>query len=92
MLGLMSITLFLAFYFVVDGGFQIIGALQARPADGWVWFMLGGIISMALGFMVYGDWPLSGAWLIGTLVGIRLLFGGFTIMMLSGAQRAAAKA
>ncbi len=35
-LGLVSITLALAIYFFVDGISQIIGAVQARPADGWV--------------------------------------------------------
>ncbi len=89
-LGLVSITLALAIYFFVDGVSQIIGAFKARPADGWVWFLLGGIISMALGYMIYSDWPFSGAWLVGTLVGIRLLFGGMTMMMIGGTQAAVA--
>jgi len=89
-LGLVTITLALAIYFFVDGISQIIGGFRARPADGWVWFLTGGIISMALGYMIYSDWPFSGAWLIGTLVGIRLLFGGMTMMMIGGTQAAVA--
>jgi len=89
-LGLVTITLALAIYFFVDGISQIIGAFQARPADGWVWFLTGGIISMVLGYMIYSDWPFSGAWLVGTLVGIRLLFGGMTMMMIGGTQAAVA--
>jgi len=89
-LGLVSITLALAVYFLVDGVAQIIGAFQARPADGWIWFLIGGVISVALGYMIYSDWPFSGTWLVGTLVGIRLLFGGWTLMMVAGTQAAVA--
>lgn len=89
-LGMVSIALALAIYFFVDGIAQIIGAFQARPAEGWGWFLFGGIISVLLGYMIYSDWPFSGAWLVGTLVGIRLLFGGVTMMMIGGAQAAVA--
>jgi len=85
-LGMVSIALALAVYFFVDGVFQIIGAFKARPQQGWVWFLFGGIISILLGYMIYSDWPVSGAWVVGTLVGIRLLFGGWTMLMLGGAQ------
>ncbi len=89
-LGMVSIALVLAIYFFVDGIAQIIGAFQARPAEGWGWFLFGGIISVVLGYMIYSDWPFSGAWLVGTLVGIRLLFGGMTMMMIGGTQAAVA--
>jgi uncharacterized membrane protein HdeD (DUF308 family) len=91
-LGMVSIALALAVYFLVDGVFQIVGALQARPAKGWGWFLFGGIVSVFLGYIIYSDWPVSGAWVVGTLVGIRLLFGGWTLMMLGGAQAAIADA
>jgi len=90
MLGMVSITLALAVWFVVDGAFQIIGAFRARRSKGWVWFLIGGIISIALGYMIISDWPFSGAWVVGTLVGIRLVFGGWTIVMLGSTQAAVA--
>ena len=86
LLGLASITLVLAIYFGMDGVFHVIGGLQARPAPGWGMFVFGGVVSMALGYMIYSNWPFSGAWVVGTLVGIRLLFGGMLLMTASGAQ------
>ena len=86
MLGMVSIALALAAYFIVDGVFQIIGAFKARPAKGWVWFLFGGIISIVLGYIIYSDWPVSGFWVIGLLVGIRMIFGGWTILMVGGVQ------
>ncbi|MGD8329971.1 MAG: HdeD family acid-resistance protein [Acidobacteriota bacterium] len=84
-LGLMTITLMLGLYFMFDGIFQVVGAFQARPATGWGMFLFGGILSIVLGYIIYSGWPLTGAWVVGTLVGIRLLFGGFTMMAVGGA-------
>ena len=91
-IGMLTITLALAIYLFADGIFQIIGAFQARPAQGWAWFLFGGILSIILGYIIYSNWPVSGAWVVGTLVGIRLIFGGWTMMMLGGAQAAVADA
>lgn len=91
-LGMMTITLFLAIYFIVDGVFQIIGAVQARPAGGWGWFLFGGILSVLLGYIIYSGWPVTGFWVVGTLIGIRLLFGGFAMMMVGSAASEVGKA
>ena len=88
-IGLLSITLALAIYFMVDGVFQIVGALQARPANGWALFLFGGLLSLVLGYIIYSGWPISGAWVVGTLAGIRFIFGGMTILMIGDAVESA---
>jgi len=90
-LGLMTITLMLAFYFIFDGALQIVAAFKARPAPGWGMFLFGGILSLLLGYVIYAEWPISGGWVIGTLAGIRFLFGGMTMMMVGGAAAGVAK-
>ncbi len=65
-----GLTLFLAAYFVASGIVQAIGAFNARPEAGWGWLLLGGIISVILGVMIWRQFPLSGIWALGTLVGV----------------------
>ncbi len=91
MVGLMSLTLLLAAYFIVDGIFEIIGSFQVKPAQGWGWLLFGGIVSVLLGWMIWRGWPVSGTWAIGILVGIKLLFAGMEMIFLGAAGRSVAK-
>lgn len=89
--GLASLTLFLAAYFLISGIFEIMWGFQIRPVNGWGWTLFGGLVSVLLGFMIWGQYPFSGAWAVGTLVGIRLIFSGWTMIMLGAAARGAAR-
>ena len=42
-------------------------AFQIRPVKGWGGVAFSGILSMLLGFMIWKQFPLSGAWAIGIL-------------------------
>ena len=53
MVGLMSLALLLAAYFLVDGFFEIIASFQAKPDQGWGWLLFGGIVSVLLGWMIW---------------------------------------
>ena len=88
---LASLTLFLAAYFFVSGIFEIAWGFRMRPVSGWGWTLFGGIVSVVLGMMIWGQYPFSGAWAVGTLVGIRLIFNGWTLIMIGAAARGAAK-
>jgi uncharacterized membrane protein HdeD (DUF308 family) len=87
LLNLSFLTLALAAWFVVTGVFEILYALQLRPLQGWGWTALGGVLSALLGAMIYNQWPLSGAWAVGILVGIKVLFLGVTMLVLGRAAR-----
>ena len=87
-----SLTLFIAIYFVVEGIMEVISAFQLKPASGWGWALFSGVITVLLGAMIWNQFPLSGAWAIGTLVGIKLLFSGWALLMFGMAARSAAKA
>lgn len=89
---LASLTLFIAIYFVVEGIMEVISAFQLKPASGWGWALFSGVITLLLGVMIWNQFPLSGAWAIGTLVGIKLLFSGWALLMFGMAARSAAKA
>lgn len=90
--GLATITLMLAIWFVVDGIWSLILAFQWRPQKGWGWMVFNGALGMVLGIMIYRQFPTSATWLVGLLVGIRLLFAGWTMILLGSATRSVAKA
>jgi uncharacterized membrane protein HdeD (DUF308 family) len=89
-LGLTSLTLVLAAYFFIDGIFEIFEAFDLKPLKGWGWMLFGGIVSVLLGFMIWRQWPVSGAWAIGILLGIKLIFAGAAMTAIGGAGRSLA--
>jgi uncharacterized membrane protein HdeD (DUF308 family) len=90
-MALETLTLVLAFYFAVDGVFQILWAFRLRPIKGWGWSLFSGIVSLALGVMIWRQFPVSGVWAVGTLAGIQMVFGGSSVASLCAAARGAAK-
>ncbi|WP_394173744.1 HdeD family acid-resistance protein [Thalassotalea litorea] len=86
-MGLMTLTIVLLAYFIVEGIFTIIIAFQYKPQRGWGWMLFSGIITLVLAWMIWKSWPVSGAWAVGILVGVRLLFSGFSIIFTSMATK-----
>ena len=89
--GLASITLLLAAYFVVTGISELIGAFQIRPADGWGAMLFNGIVTLLLGIMIWKQFPLSGAWAVGVLFGVKLVLGGWAMIIIGRGVRAVAE-
>lgn len=89
-LALEALTLFLAGYFIAAGVIEVIGAFGARPHAGWGWLLFGGLVSFALGLLIWRQFPLSGAWAIGILVGVRLVMSGWTLIMIGSLVKRAA--
>jgi len=88
--GLASLTLLLAAYFLVDGICEIIAAFKIKPDQGWGWVLFNGIIALILGFLIWSEWPFSGIWAVGVLVGVHILISGWTMIILgTGARRVA---
>lgn len=69
-------------YFLMDGIFGVVGGFRLKPTEGWGWLVISGISSIVLAALIYAKWPVSGAIAIGLLVGIRLIFAGWSIAML----------
>ena len=89
--GLAALTLFLAAWFIVDGIYAVLAAFRWKPGAGWGMMLVSGIVSVVLGVMIYNQFPESAIWLVGVLVGIRMLFAGMTMIVLGSAGRAIAK-
>jgi uncharacterized membrane protein HdeD (DUF308 family) len=82
MTSMLTLTGVLMIYFLVDGIFTIVSGVQGRPAPGWGWVIISGVASIVLAVILWQKWPISGAYAIGLLVGIRLIFTGWSIAML----------
>jgi uncharacterized membrane protein HdeD (DUF308 family) len=85
--GLATLTLMLGAYLLVDGIFGAVLGFQVKPEQGWGWMLVSAAMSVILGFLLIREWPLSGLWAIGTLVGINLLFAGFSMISIGSAAR-----
>ena len=85
------LTILLALYFILDGIFEIAASLQRKPVEGWGWLLFGGIVSLLLGLLVWRQYPLSGAWAMGILIGIKLFFIGLIMITVGSVWRSAAR-
>jgi uncharacterized membrane protein HdeD (DUF308 family) len=88
--GVLSLTLLIAVFLIADGLFRILLALRLRPFDHWAWLLLSGVLGLGLALIILSQWPQAAAWIIGLLVGIDLVFAGWTTMMLATAARRSA--
>jgi len=87
MQGVLTLTILLAAFLLVEGFFKIIHAFQMKPAPNWVWLLVSGVASVILGVMVWGGFPQSSTFIIGLLVGIYFLINGITMVMFSFALK-----
>jgi uncharacterized membrane protein HdeD (DUF308 family) len=85
--GLASLTLALAIYLFAKGVLELILSFRLRPMPGSGWLLFDGIVTLILGVMIWRTWPSSTEWVIGTLVGISMLFSGISRLMISLAAR-----
>ena len=83
LLGLTTLTLLLAVYLLVKGVLEIVQYFQTHPHRGLTWLILDGIINIVLAVIIWSQWPFSSLWVVGTLIGISILFSGMSRLMLS---------
>jgi uncharacterized membrane protein HdeD (DUF308 family) len=77
-----ALTLLLACALIVSGIFRIVGSLVSRFPQ-WGWVLVGGVINLLLGILIWRQWPFTGLWVIGLFVGIDMIFNGWTWIMLA---------
>ena len=76
--GLAFLALALAAFFFAEGIIKLFYAFKIEEGRGWL--VLGGVVSLLLGFLIWRQWPFSGVWAVGTLVGVYFLFDGFSLL------------
>lgn len=90
-LAAVSLTLLLGAMFIAVGLLRAIMAFQVKPAKGWWWPLVSGVISLILGGLILAEWPQSGLFIIGLFIAIELIFNGWSYLFIALAARAAGK-
>lgn len=87
LLGVLSLTLVLAVFLLFEGILELVLYFHIRSLRPAGWVLFDGIVTLILGILIWAQWPSSSVWVIGTLVGISLIFSGISRFMLSLAVR-----
>lgn len=83
-MGAVALTFFLILLFFAQGGLQLlVGLRQRSSSEKWYWTVFSGLINMAIGLFLYAYFPLSAKFAIGLLVGVNMMFFGFSILLVN---------
>jgi uncharacterized membrane protein HdeD (DUF308 family) len=86
--GVLTLTMVLIAFFILEGITAIVLAVQHREhLSSWGWVLFSGIVDLLLAFLIWDGWPSSADWAIGLLVGINMLFFGLSLVMTALAAR-----
>ena len=64
-------------------------ATDMKPLAGWSWAMFDGVLGIVFGGVILLFLPQAALWLIGLMLGIKLLVGGWEMIFLSLALKKA---
>jgi uncharacterized membrane protein HdeD (DUF308 family) len=81
-----TMTMFVAAFLIVVGGFRTLAALVVRFPY-WGWALLNGVVTLLLGVIICRHFPQESLAILGLLIGIEMLFHGWTWIALSLAVR-----
>ena len=87
--GVLTLTLLLTAFFIVEGISQILASFKYRSvlANSWAWMLFSGVVDLVLAAIIIMGWPGTAAWTLGLLVGINLLMAGLGLVMTAIACR-----
>ena len=79
--GAYAVTLLLSFYFLLTGLMRILVGAKVRTR-GTGWIIVSGIVNLFLAVLIWALWPSDAFWVPGVIVGIDLIFAGWSMLML----------
>ena len=86
--GILTLTMVMIAFFIIQGVFSILLALQFKAHIGsWGWTLLSGVVDLVLAYLIWRGWPDTASWAIGLLVGINMLFAGIALIFTALAAR-----
>ncbi len=88
--GLIVLTVVFIAYLVLVGAFRIVMAFQLpRGSPGKSWGVVSGVVSLVLAYLAIAQMPSISLWLIGTFIGVSLIFAGIARISLARGFRKA---
>jgi len=84
-----TLTYVLIAYFVVDGVLSIVHAIEHRreASSRWQWMIFSGVIDLVLAALIVSGLPSAFTWALGLMVGIDLIFAGWSLVTMALAAR-----
>lgn len=82
----LSLSLLIASFLVVGGIFKIVASASIH-FEQWGWTAFSGLTSIALGVLIFAQWPSSALWILGVIVGVELFFMGVSLAAVAFASR-----
>jgi uncharacterized membrane protein HdeD (DUF308 family) len=89
MQGVLTLTIVVGAYFLIEGVTTIMYALEHRRelSERWSWLLVSGLMDILISFLIISGLPGSAEWAIGLLVGINLVLGGASLVGMALAAR-----
>ena len=90
--GLAALTLVLGVYLFAEAILEFMLAWQLRRLGGSGWLVFSGIVMLVLAVAIWMTWPSNSQYVIGTLLGVSLIFSGASrLAVLATARRVLSK-
>ena len=87
LIALGTLTIALAAVLFFEAVMDLIAWFATRHEDGAGWLLVNTLATGFLAVLIWLQWPSASVWVIGTLVGIKLIISGFSRLMLWSAAR-----
>jgi uncharacterized membrane protein HdeD (DUF308 family) len=89
--GLVALTIVFLSYLILVGAFRIVLAFELPSGTpGRFWSFVSGVVALVLAYLSFMQMPNLSLWLIGTFIGVSLIFAGFARLSLARGIRHAA--
>lgn len=90
-MALTALTFTLAIVLFFEALMEVTGWFAMRHVKGSGWLLADAVATTFLAVLIWMGWPSISVWAIGTLVGIKLMFSGFSRLMLGSSVRGVEK-
>ena len=81
--GALTLTMLMTLYFAMEGLAKISLAYMIRPLAKWGWLFFSGFTALCLAIVVWVGWPGTAQWILGLLLGINMVFLGWSMVKIS---------
>ncbi|WP_333876499.1 HdeD family acid-resistance protein [Methylobacter sp.] len=81
--GAITLTMLLTIFFALEGVAKISLAFMMRPLANWGFILFSGITALVFALVIWMSWAESAHWLLGLLLGINMVFLGWSMVQIS---------
>ena len=83
--GALSLTAVLIAFLLFEGVTTVLFALEHRKGSSgrWSWVLTSGIVDLVLGIILLAGLPGTAVWALGLLIGINMIFGGWSLVWMA---------